>query len=300
MASLFRHKYTRPLPATAEIVTRKGKRFVRLIRKGKPAPFPLTKQGDAYLMPTGKWYGRVPGSLKPVPLSTNKVAAQQMLAELVRKAELEKAGIVNPFQGHQKRPLPEHLVDFECFLKSKGVKPKQVNLKIGRIRRLLDGCGFVFMADLSAARVQQFLADLRQSDRPLPELEPGKKSFTRKELALTIGVKPETVCSLVRRHGLEATGNGKARLFTRATAIALQERLGRGAGIQTANYYLREIKSFCRWLVKERRMADNPLDHLQGGNVKLDRRHDRRAPFRWPSCVRSFARPRAATGYSWG
>jgi integrase len=132
------------------------------------------------------------------------------------------------------------------------------------------------MADLSASRVQQYLADLRENGRPLPTLDPGQESFTRDELAAAIKVKPATVNTLVRRHGLEATGNGKARKFPRSTAAALQERLGRGAGIQTANYYLREIKSFCRWLVKDWRMGDNPLVHLQGGNVRQDRRHDRR------------------------
>src|SRR5207247_5976728 len=30
------------------------------------------------------------------------------------------------------------------------------------------------------------------------------------------------------------------------------------------------------WMVKDRRMPDNPLAHMTSGNVKLDRRHDRR------------------------
>src|SRR5262249_43226931 len=80
----------------------------------------------------------------------------------------------------------------------------------------------------------------------------------------------------VRRHRLEAVGNGKARRFPRATVEFLRERAGRGRSIQTANYYLREIKSFCRWMVKDRRMGDNPLAHVSGGNAKLDRRHHRR------------------------
>jgi integrase len=42
------------------------------------------------------------------------------------------------------------------------------------------------------------------------------------------------------------------------------------------NFYLQAIKQFCRWLVKDRRMGDNPLAHLSGGNVRTDRRHDRR------------------------
>lgn len=45
---------------------------------------------------------------------------------------------------------------------------------------------------------------------------------------------------------------------------------------QTSNHYLSALKQFARWLVKDRRSIDNPLAHLEGGNVKLDRRHDRR------------------------
>jgi site-specific recombinase XerD len=46
--------------------------------------------------------------------------------------------------------------------------------------------------------------------------------------------------------------------------------------MQTSNYCLSHLKSFCRWLVKDRRVPDNPLAHLEGGNGQIDRRHDRR------------------------
>src|SRR5262249_41995256 len=36
-------------------------------------------------------------------------------------------------------------------------------------------------------------------------------------------------------------------------------------------------KAFCRWMIKERRAAENPVAHLDGLNTKTDRRHDRRA-----------------------
>jgi hypothetical protein len=49
----------------------------------------------------------------------------------------------------------------------------------------------------------------------------------------------------------------------------------RGRSIKTSNLYLGAVKSFCAWLVQDRRTADNPLAHIEGGNVKLDRRHDR-------------------------
>ncbi|HEY1378023.1 MAG TPA: hypothetical protein VGF55_14580 [Gemmataceae bacterium] len=47
-------------------------------------------------------------------------------------------------------------------------------------------------------------------------------------------------------------------------------------GTQTSNHYLAAAKQFARWLVKDRRTADNLPAHPEGGNVKLDRRHDRR------------------------
>lgn len=52
-------------------------------------------------------------------------------------------------------------------------------------------------------------------------------------------------------------------------------RQGRSA--QTYNHYLKHIKQFTRWLVRDRRTPDNPLAHLSRLNVSTDRRHDRRA-----------------------
>ena len=51
----------------------------------------------------------------------------------------------------------------------------------------------------------------------------------------------------------------------------------RGISAQTFNFYLGAIKQFCRWMVKDRRALESPVAHLDGLNVKTDRRHDRRA-----------------------
>jgi integrase len=51
----------------------------------------------------------------------------------------------------------------------------------------------------------------------------------------------------------------------------------RGMSAQTFNFYLQAVKQFCRWAVKDRRALENPLAHLDGLNVKTDRRRDRRA-----------------------
>jgi len=57
----------------------------------------------------------------------------------------------------------------------------------------------------------------------------------------------------------------------------LAERRRQGLSIKSSNDYLQAIKQFCRWLVADRRMPDNPLAYLKGQNPQTDVRHERRA-----------------------
>jgi integrase len=227
-----------------------------------------------------KWYGQytdAAGTFQRIPLATDKTAAGQMLAALVRKAELRKGNISDPFEDHHHRPLAEHLAEWEASLKADGASAKHVRQTAACVRHVFDGCRFVFIADVSASRVQQYLARLRERRHALPPLDAAKDWYTKAELAAALGVKPPAIPPLVRRHRLEAVGNGKARRYSKATAEILHSLRMRGRSIKTSNLYLDAVKQFTTWLVQNRRTADNPLTHLSGGNVKVDRRHDRRS-----------------------
>jgi integrase len=51
-----------------------------------------------------------------------------------------------------------------------------------------------------------------------------------------------------------------------------------GIGKRTRNSYLKAVKQFCRWMVKQRRASQSPLEHLDCVSVKVeDIRHGRRA-----------------------
>lgn len=50
--------------------------------------------------------------LQTVALSTNKTAAQWLLAELEPKVELKKANLIDPFETQRKHPLVEHMSDW--------------------------------------------------------------------------------------------------------------------------------------------------------------------------------------------
>src|SRR5262249_55251194 len=83
-----------PLPCRPCAADGPGARFVES-RKGKVA----TPAAQKVKKKSSKWYGCVPDNPRPVPLSANKVAAQPMLAELVKEG--------GTGEGRHPRPLRE-------------------------------------------------------------------------------------------------------------------------------------------------------------------------------------------------
>ena len=57
---------------------------------------------------------------------------------------------------------------------------------------------------------------------------------------------------------------------------AIQTKLANGTSLRTCNAYLRSLKSFARWLYRERRASEDTLMSLQGFNEQTDKRHTRR------------------------
>jgi integrase len=162
-----------------------------------------------------KWWGRFRDEHdreKRVPLATDKKAAESLLNELVRKVERMRAGLEDPFERHQKRPLSGHVLDFRKYLQARDRTPRYIGETIQQLRSVIAGCKFEHIRDISPSRVQECLAELRSS-------------------------------------GLSAS---------------------------SSNHYLRAIKMFTRWLVRDRRTDDNRLAHLSTMNEDVDRRHVRR------------------------
>ena len=91
---------------------------------------------------------------------------------------------------------------------------------------------------------------------------------------------------LVKSRAQRIVNGIKAKSFADITATRVMDYLTElrtgvgdklGLSAQTSNFYLQAIKQFCRWAVKERRAVESAVAHLDGLNVKTDRRHDRRA-----------------------
>ena len=280
MANLRRIPYTKPVPADAEIIQCKNGPHARFKdKKGKTVLAPLTKDGKRIRLLSRKWYGEYldsDGKPRSVPLSTNKTAAQTMLGKLVEKAEAGRCGLTDPFEEHRQRPLQEHLEDYRRELEARDNAPRYVALVISRLRALFDGCGFRFTTDLSASRAMDWLADLRRRGEARAALPEGQDLFAAREVAALLGITLQSLGEAARRLNLELVEQGRRRLYPRAAVEALQDKRAQGVSVQTTNYYRSHLKSFCHWLVQDRRMGENPVAHLEAGNVGVDRRHDRR------------------------
>jgi integrase len=70
---------------------------------------------------------------------------------------------------------------------------------------------------------------------------------------------------------------GQFKRIHRDTVHGLMEHRAQGLSVSTSNGYLAALKRFTKWLVKNRRMAVDPLAHLDRLNEAVDARHQRRA-----------------------
>ena len=284
MPRVFRASYTQAVPADAVPVKTRIKRRGRVVEvaavqfrgpDGKRVVAPLTANGQRCRLTSPTWYGKVGG--ERVPLCSNKAAAEIMLGELLRKAQMEKASpsLANRFGPHLDRPLADHLGDYRSELTARENDPRYTDLVIGRLSSLFRGCDFHLPGDISASRAMDWLAKQRCGG-PARDLPAGVEWFTRGEAAAALGMTPTAFRDAVKRLGLQAAGKGPARRFPRQSVRTVAELAGRGMSVQTANYYVSHLKSFCLWMVRDQRIPESPVAHLEALNADVDRRHARR------------------------
>jgi excisionase family DNA binding protein len=233
---------------------------------------------------TAKYYGRVPGKREPVPLCANKAASETMLYDMIGRSGLKARGIDTSHEEHGRRPLLDHLDDYRSAMEAKGDDPRHVEETCRLVRRFLGAVKAPLPGDLDLSVAQTWLAELRddkgvstdpgEPDRPAVEGLPAGYSVSR--VAELLGVKPDSVSPLLKRRHLPAAGNGKARRLPRQTVEALLADRTRGCSPETVNHYVRAVRSFLRWLVKNRRLSRNPLDGLEVVRADADRRRLRR------------------------
>ena len=252
MASLIRRTYTKVDPKTGKRVRKK----------------------------TRKWYGQfvdADGTTKRVPLCADKAAAQAMLAELVRKTERKRAGIIDKTVESSSIPISQHIEDFKRHLRTKELTEKYVKNVISRVSILVNGCGFKQLRDLEATSVSEWLAEARDGNPHSYSGQPLRGIATSyAEICSAFGVTERTV-SLWRKKG--APIDPKNENDIGAIWQWRQEQQAKIGGISraTSNCYLHALKLFVNWLCDEDRICENPLRRLKDLKAGIERRHRRRS-----------------------
>ena len=155
MGSVFKKTVTRPLPPGAEFITRQGVRLARWRDgKGKTRTAPVTtgKDGaDRIRDESGTYFARYrDGDGIVVEVSTgcrDKTAAQDVLADLERKAERVRAGLLTPAEArtaeHLTTPIGEHVAAYIGRSRSERGEREVCREKRRRILdTVLGGCEF--------------------------------------------------------------------------------------------------------------------------------------------------------------
>jgi integrase len=170
VGTVYKPTVTKPLPAGAETFTRKGERFARWKdRKGKTRTAPLTVGNDGsehIVIESARYVAKYrdgAGLVQIVPTHCrDEGAARRMLADLERRAELIRAGVMTAAESavadHQATPIAEHLDAFDEHHRAKGVTTIHREDTGLYLRRLAADCGFGTLADLNREALERWLA----------------------------------------------------------------------------------------------------------------------------------------------
>jgi integrase len=169
MGSVFKKTFTKPVPKGAEIVARKGERFARWKVRGKTRTAPLTTGeggADRVVIESPYFVAKYrDGSGVVQTVSTgckDETAARQVLADLERRAELIRSGVISAAEAatgnHQSTAFGEHADAYLAHLEAKGACAEHRSERKRQLRHLAEVCAFGTLADLRREPLERWLA----------------------------------------------------------------------------------------------------------------------------------------------
>jgi len=168
MGAVFKKMTTRPVPAGAEIITKNGVRLARCRFRGKSRTAPLTTGNDGQdriAVESPYFVAKYrDGTGKVCVVSTgcrDEQAARKVLADLERKAELIRSGVITQDEEatgrHSSTPLDTHFSAFEVRQQARGVADKYQHNTMQALRRVASDCKFQTLTDLRCEPFEKWL-----------------------------------------------------------------------------------------------------------------------------------------------
>ena len=187
MGSIRRKTVTKPLPAGAEIIVRKGERLAQWIdRRGKRHVAPLMEgRSDRIIIQAKTFtakYRDGSGRLQEVATGCkDETAAKRVLADLEKRADNVRSGIATAAEDstidHRVSPIGEHIDAYIRHQQTKGVNAHSIKVARARLERLAKDCRFNSLSDLKAEAFEAWLV-ARQAEG----MSAGNRNEFRKNL----------------------------------------------------------------------------------------------------------------------
>ncbi len=117
------------------------------------------------------WYNDSGKRVERSTFCRDKAKAARVLGKRTDDAMLRRAGVIDgraeAMAQQARRPIDEHLTDWETSLRAKSITDKRIGMVLARVRRMLDACGFETLADIEPGPVTQAVQQM-QSDGAAP------------------------------------------------------------------------------------------------------------------------------------
>lgn len=272
MASVFRKKVKRPIPANAEIEQLPDKRIARWVDgKGRRQSAEVISDplhGDRILRVMPHWYIAYQSARgrKHKKGYTDKEASVALGQRLEREAARRREGLTSEFDDHAKVPIEKHLDDYMTAKPKGSLSPLYVQQFRTRIDRVIKGTGCRRLHELDPVKVDRFFNREKIAGLNRNEYVGCIKAFTR--WAVEIGrlekdplrvLKKTPRDKIVPKHPRRALGPQElARLFDAAERRPLIEvqtvRTGPRKGERTAKVSER-VRNKQNRIGRERRLV---------------------------------------------
>lgn len=160
MGTVYRATFTKSLPPNVERFTRKGEQFARWTDsrgRKRTARVTTTAAGDRLLIEAGTYtakYRDAAGIVMKVATGCrDETAARAVLADLERRVELVRAGVVTAAEdaasNHQNTAIAEHIEAFATHQRAKGCHRDRIQADRKRIERVAESLEWRRLGDLN-------------------------------------------------------------------------------------------------------------------------------------------------------
>lgn len=214
------------------------------------------------------YYGRyrdAAGKWKKVKLFTDKRASERRLAEFQTNADQRAAGCLTVEMDHAKRPISEHVADYLKWLGGESRRPDSVRIATSTLNKLVAGCGWKRLADITIDSVEALLSGLRVrvGEKDAPATASYKNGFIKRAKAFTRWLldRQRVGTHVLAKLKRSDERNGLRRRARRAFEAWEREALLRHAPAERARVY--------RWLMLTGLRRNEAAD-LRWGDLRLN------------------------------